>query len=90
MIGFINAFFYNYSASLIYPLHKTLGHDPFSISVVLLLLFVLFCIPTAASFEIRLSYNSSTRTPRKTSSSVIKNACLLGRYLALEVLLLRA
>jgi hypothetical protein len=32
-------------------------------------------------------YNFSARTPRKTSS-VIKNACLLVRYLALDVLLL--
>jgi hypothetical protein len=34
------------------------------------------------------SYNSSARTPRKTPSSFNKNACLLGRYLAMDVLLL--
>jgi hypothetical protein len=33
------------------------------------------------------SYNSSARTPRKTPSSVVKNACLLVRYVALDVLL---
>jgi hypothetical protein len=34
------------------------------------------------------SYISSARTPRKTPSSIIKNACLLVRYLAIDVLLL--
>jgi hypothetical protein len=37
-----------------------------------------------------LSYNFSARTLRKTSSSVVKNACLLVRYLAMDVLFLRA
>jgi hypothetical protein len=40
--------------------------------------------------ELRLivpSYNSSARTPRKTPPSVVKNACLLVRYLAVDVLL---
>jgi hypothetical protein len=32
------------------------------------------------------SYNSSARTPRKTPSSVVKNACLLVPYLAMDVL----
>jgi hypothetical protein len=36
------------------------------------------------------SYNSLARTPRKTSSSVVKNACLLVRYIAMDVLLLSA
>jgi hypothetical protein len=36
------------------------------------------------------SYNSSARTPRKMPSSVIKNACLLVRYLAIDILLFRA
>jgi hypothetical protein len=30
------------------------------------------------------SYNSSARAPRKTPASVVKNACLLVRYLVLE------
>jgi hypothetical protein len=33
-------------------------------------------------------FNSSARTPRKTPSSVVKNACLLVRYLLIDVLLL--
>jgi hypothetical protein len=36
------------------------------------------------------SYKSSARTPRKTLSSVVKNACLLVRYLAIDILLLNA
>jgi hypothetical protein len=35
------------------------------------------------------SFNSSARTPWKTPSSVVKNECLLVRYLAMVVLLLR-
>jgi hypothetical protein len=41
--------------------------------------------------ELRLtvpSYNFSAQTPRKTPSSFVKNACLLVRYLAMDVLLL--
>jgi hypothetical protein len=41
--------------------------------------------------ELRLTvpfYNSSARTPRKTPSTVVKNTCLLFRYLAVNVLLL--
>jgi hypothetical protein len=34
------------------------------------------------------SYNSSARIPRKTPSSIVKNACLLVRYLPMDVLLL--
>jgi hypothetical protein len=34
------------------------------------------------------SYNSSARTSRKTSSSVVKHACLLVRRLAMNILLL--
>jgi hypothetical protein len=39
--------------SLIYPLHKSLGHAPFSFSffVVLLVLLVLFCTPTALLYS---------------------------------------
>jgi hypothetical protein len=33
-------------------------------------------------------YNSSARIPRKIPSSVINNACLLVRYVAMDVLLL--
>jgi hypothetical protein len=36
------------------------------------------------------SYNSAARTPQKTPSSIIKNACLLVRYLAMNVQFLRA
>jgi hypothetical protein len=36
------------------------------------------------------SYNSMARTPRKTPSSVVNNACLLVRYIAMDVLLLRS
>jgi hypothetical protein len=36
------------------------------------------------------TYNSSARTPRKTPCSVVNNACLLVRYLAMDVLLFRA
>jgi hypothetical protein len=36
------------------------------------------------------SYNSSTQTPRKIPSSIVKNACLLARYLVMDVLLSRA
>jgi hypothetical protein len=32
-----------------------------------------------------LQDNSSVRTPRRTSSSVVKNACLLMRYLAMDI-----
>jgi hypothetical protein len=35
-----------------------------------------------------ITYNSSARTQRKTPSSVVKNTCLLARYLAMDVLLL--
>jgi hypothetical protein len=34
------------------------------------------------------TYNSSARTPPKTPSSIVKNACLLVRYLAMDILLL--
>jgi hypothetical protein len=34
------------------------------------------------------SYNNFAQTPRKTPSSIIKNACLLACYLAMDVLLL--
>jgi hypothetical protein len=34
------------------------------------------------------SYNSSARTPRKTPSSLVNNACLLVRYIAMNILLL--
>jgi hypothetical protein len=33
-------------------------------------------------------YNASARTPRKTPSSIVKYACLLIRYLAMDVLIL--
>jgi hypothetical protein len=33
-------------------------------------------------------HNSSARTPRKTQSSIVNNACLLIRYLAMNILLL--
>jgi hypothetical protein len=36
------------------------------------------------------SHNSLARTPRKAPSSIVKNACLLVRYLAMDVLLLTA
>jgi hypothetical protein len=36
------------------------------------------------------SCNSSAQTAQKTRSSVVKNACLLVRYLAVDILLLRA
>jgi hypothetical protein len=36
------------------------------------------------------SCNSSARTPQKTPSFIVKNACLLARYLPMNVLLLRA
>jgi hypothetical protein len=35
-------------------------------------------------------YNHSARTPWKTPSSTVKNACLLAPYLAIDVLLLSA
>jgi hypothetical protein len=35
------------------------------------------------------SYNSSARTPQKAPFSVVKNACLLVRYLGMGVLLLK-
>jgi hypothetical protein len=38
--------------------------------------------------ELRLTVPSSARTPRKTQSSVVKNVCLLVRYLGVYVLLL--
>jgi hypothetical protein len=43
--------------------------------------------------ELRLtvpSYNSPALTPREIPSSVVKNACLLVRYRAMDVLLLKA
>jgi hypothetical protein len=58
--------------SLIYPFHKSLGHAPFSFSFFI----VLLSLP---------SYNSSARTPRKTPSSLMKNACLLVRYLGMDI-----
>jgi hypothetical protein len=48
--------------SLIYPVHKSLVYAPFSFSIVLL---VLFCTPTAASFGIGLPCNSWSWTQRK-------------------------
>jgi hypothetical protein len=36
------------------------------------------------------SYSSSTRVPKKTPFSVVKYACLLLRYLAMDVLVLKA
>jgi hypothetical protein len=47
-----------------------------------------FYTPSIASFGTLLSHNSSARTPRKTLSSV-RNACLLARYVAMDVLCVR-
>jgi hypothetical protein len=49
--------------------------------------FVLLCTPSVLLCPL---YNSSARTPRKTRLSVVKNACLFVRYLAMDALLLRA
>jgi hypothetical protein len=53
-----------------------------------LLFRLLFCTPF--SLLTLLSYDSSARTPRKTPSSFVENACSLDRYLAMDVLLLSA
>jgi hypothetical protein len=52
---------------------------------------LLFCTPcysaSTAPVQPNTSYNNFARTPRKTPSSLVKNACLLVRYLAMDVLL---
>jgi hypothetical protein len=49
---------------------------------------LLFCTPcdSASSTSVlpNTSYNRFVRTPRKTPSSIVKNACFLVRYLAME------
>jgi hypothetical protein len=45
-------------------------------------------IPILAAWDLR--YIASGRTPWKTRFSIIKDACLLVRYLAVDVILLRA
>jgi hypothetical protein len=53
---------------------------------------LLFCTPcysaSTMSVLVNTSYNHFARTPRKTPSSVVQNACLLVRYLSMDVLLL--
>jgi hypothetical protein len=47
------------------------------------------CYPAPTSTVLaNTSYNYFARTPRKTSSSAVKNACLLVSYVAMDVLLL--
>jgi hypothetical protein len=49
---------------------------------------VLTCTPLYSYVLLNVSsYNSLALTSRKTPSSVVKNACLLFRYLAMDVLL---
>jgi hypothetical protein len=60
-------------------------------------LFLLLYTPSRLKVKVTLrltvsllavpSYNSSVRTPRKTP--IVKNACLLVRYLSIDILLLR-
>jgi hypothetical protein len=50
---------------------------------------VLRCSPSnLISHSVLYYYNSPAQTPRKTWSSVVENACLLARYIAMDVLLL--
>jgi hypothetical protein len=48
------------------------------------------CTPPCSFSSYVSCYNASAQTPRKTPSSVVKNACLLAHYLVMDVLLLRA
>jgi hypothetical protein len=72
----------------------TLGFWPHYINPLTLELFYtskwtpLYSSNSPSILMIGPSYNSSARTPRKTPSSVVKNACLLVCYLAMDVLLL--
>jgi hypothetical protein len=55
------------------------------------LLFYTPCYPASTTPVLsNASYNHAARTPRKTLSSVVKNACLLIHYLEMDVPLLRA
>jgi hypothetical protein len=60
-----------------------LTHFCFDYSSVLRLLYFYFTSVLQNTF-----YNHTARTPGKTPSSIVKNACLLVRYLAIVVLLL--
>jgi hypothetical protein len=57
-------------------------------SVLFRLLFRTPCYSASTYTLPNTSYNHFARTPQKTRSSVVKNACLLVRYLAMDVLLL--
>jgi hypothetical protein len=50
----------------------------------------LYSVFSAYTTFVLPSYNHFPRTPRKTPSSIVKNSCLLVRYLAIDVLLFRA
>jgi hypothetical protein len=64
--------------------------DPIPISSRLLHVRTTIVYSYHSSFGTRLSYNYSARTPKKTPSSIVKYACLLARYLVMDVLLLLA
>jgi hypothetical protein len=62
------------------------NYSDFQLNYFVLLVF----LRTPSVFLVVPSYTSSARTPNKTPSSVVNNAYLLVRYLAIDVLLLRA
>jgi hypothetical protein len=76
---------------LVTPVHKSQSDTPSSFSTGhSRLLTTLHNSTTSLRLLTVPSYNSSARTPQKTPPSVVRNACLLVRYLARDVLLLNA
>jgi hypothetical protein len=59
--------------------------DPIPIPSLLLHFATTVLFSYHSSFGTLISYNPSARTPRKTSCSIIKDACLLVRYLAIDI-----
>jgi hypothetical protein len=74
------------SSSSDWTLHG--NYSDFQLNSVVLPQFSFSFFHTSLSHSHSYFYNSSARAPRKRRSSVVKNACLLSRYLAVDVLLL--
>jgi hypothetical protein len=74
----------------------TKSENPISLCVIhhrqnpIVSIVLYFCYFVSTTPVLPNTYNHSAWTPRKTPSSIVKNACLLVRYLAMDVLLLRA
>jgi hypothetical protein len=71
---------------ILFQAHVPAGWRRSDSTTLLILLRLLFS--TSSRLLTVPFYNSSARTPWKTPYSIVKEACLLVRYLAMDVLLL--